>query len=238
MARSDSQADRWRRLAARTLVVLASLAIMLALVAAYARQATVDSDQFANRATDALSDDSVRSLVAQQITDEVVLKNEADLVAARPIIESVASEIVGGRAFLGLWRTAVRDVHRALFKRDQSTVTLTIADVGTVLAAALQEVRPSLARELRSTERVEVVRENIGSLSAIPAPYTRKIVARPRKMKNPPLSVMAVIITLAPMAGSRPSFCIVSGMATPITAASINARTMAPAMTTPSCQSW
>jgi hypothetical protein len=175
VARADSDADRWRRLAARTLVVLASLAIMLALVAAYARQTTVDSDQFANRATDALSDESVRSLVAQKVTDEVVLKNEADLLAARPIIESVASEVVGGRAFLGLWRTAVRDVHRALFKRDQNTVTLTVADVGTVLAAALQEVRPSLARELQSTERVEVVKENIGSLSATLADIAERV---------------------------------------------------------------
>ena len=168
MARPDSEADadRWRRLAARVLVVLASLAILLALVAAYARQATVDSDQFATRATAALADDSVRSLIAQKITDEVVLKNEADLIAARPIIESVASEIVGGRAFTGLWRSAVRDVHRALFKRDKNTVTLTVADVGTVLAAALEQVRPALAEELRSTERVEIVRENIGSLSA------------------------------------------------------------------------
>jgi len=108
----------------------------------------------------------VRSLLAQKITDEVVLKNEADLIAARPIIDSVASEIIGSRAFTGLFRRAVRDVHRALFKRDKASVTLTIADVGTVLAAALEQVRPALARELRSTERVEVVRENIGSLSA------------------------------------------------------------------------
>ena len=108
----------------------------------------------------------MRSLLAQKITDEVVLKNEADLIAARPIIESVASEIIGSRAFTGLFRRAVRDVHRALFKRDKASVTLTIADVGTVLAAALEQVRPALARELRSTERVEVVRENIGSLSA------------------------------------------------------------------------
>ena len=158
--------DRWRRIASRVLVALASLAILLALVAAYARQTTVNSDQFANRATTALQDQSVRSLIAQKVTDEVVLKNEADLVAARPIIESVASEIVGGRAFRGLFRTAVRDVHRALFKRDQNTVTLTVADVGTVLAAALQEVRPALAKELQSTQRIEVVRENIGSLSA------------------------------------------------------------------------
>ena len=193
MARSDSQADRRRRLAARTLVVLAALAIMLALVAAYARQATVDSDQFANRATDALSDDSVRSLVAQQITDEVVLKNEADLLAARPILESVASEIVGGRAFLGLWRTAVRDVHRALFKRDQSTVTLTIADIGTVLAAALQEVRPSLARELRSTERVEVVKENIGSLSATLVNVAERVRI---------LAILLILLSLAFVAGA------------------------------------
>src|SRR5262245_35303494 len=91
---SDTDRDRWRRIASRVLVALASVSILLALVAAYARQATVDSDQFANRATRALQDDSVRSLIAEKITDEVVLKQEADLVAARPIIESVASEIV------------------------------------------------------------------------------------------------------------------------------------------------
>ena len=174
-------------------MVLASLAILLALVAAYARQATVDSDQFANRATAGLSDDSVRSLVAQKVTDEVVLKNQADLLAARPIIESVASEVVGGRAFLGLWRTAVRDVHRALFKRDQSTVTLTIADVGTVLAAALQEVRPSLARDLRSTERVEVVRENIGSLSATLVNVAERVQI---------LAILLVLLSLAFVAGA------------------------------------
>ena len=175
MDRSASDADRWRTFGTRALVVLASLAILLALVAAYARQAAVNSDQFANRATTALHDDSVRSLIAQKVTDEVVLKNEADLIAARPIIESVASEIVGGRAFTGLWRKAVRDLHRALFKRDQNTVTLSMADVGTVLAAALEQVRPSLARELRSTERVEIVRRNIGSLSATLADIAERV---------------------------------------------------------------
>ena len=45
-------------------MVLASLAAVLALVAGYARQTVVDSDQFANRATAALRDDSVQSLIA------------------------------------------------------------------------------------------------------------------------------------------------------------------------------
>jgi disulfide bond formation protein DsbB len=108
-------------------------------------------------------------------TDEVVLKNEADLIAARPIIESVASEIVGGRAFTNLFRKAVRDLHRALFKRDRNTVTLTMTDVGTVLAAALEQVRPALANKLESTKRVELVTSNIGSLSATLADIAERV---------------------------------------------------------------
>ena len=136
---------RARQITTRVLVVLASVCIVLALVAGYVRGAVVDSDQCANRATVARRDDSVRSLIAEKVTDEVVLKQERDLIAGRPIIESVASTIVGSRAFTSLFRTAVRDVHRALFDRDRDTVTLTVSDVGTVLAAALEQLRPSLA---------------------------------------------------------------------------------------------
>ena len=182
-----------RQLATRVLVVLASLAIVLALVTAYVRHAAVDSDQFANRATVALRDSSVRSLIAQKLTDEVILKNKADLIAARPIIESVASDVVGGRAFTNLFRKAVRDVHRALFKRDQNTVTLTIADVGAVLAAALEQVRPELARELGSTERVELVERNIGSLSATLADIAERVQL---------LAVLLLVLSLALVAGA------------------------------------
>jgi hypothetical protein len=191
--RSDPDAGRWRQIGARVLVVLASLAILLALIAAYARQAAVNSDQFANRATVALHDDAVRSLIAQKVTDEVVLKNEADLLAARPIIESVASEIVGGRAFTGLWRNAVRDLHRALFKRDKHTVTLTVADVGTVLAAALEQLRPSLAHELRSTERVDIVRRDVGSLSATVADIAERVKV---------LAILLIVLSLGLVAGA------------------------------------
>ena len=182
-----------RQLATRVLVVLASLAIVLALVAAYARQAAVNSDQFANRATVALRDDSVRSLIAQKVTDEVILKNKADLIAARPIIESVASDVVGGRAFTNLFRKAVRDVHRALFKRDQNTFTLTVADVGAVLAAALEQVRPQLAQELRSTERVELVERNIGSVSATLADISERVQL---------LAILLLVLALALVAGA------------------------------------
>ena len=128
--------------------------------------ALINSDQFANRATAALRDDSVKSLIAEKITDDVVLSNQADLLAARPIIESVAGEIVGGRAFTSLFRAAVRDVHRAVFNRDQHTVTLTVGDVGTVLAAAVDKLQPSLAKDLEDSGRVSLLQRDVGSLSA------------------------------------------------------------------------
>ena len=157
---------RGRPLAARVLVVLACVVLVLALVAGYVRLTVVDSDQFANRATAALRNDSVKSLIAQKITDDVVLKNQADLLAVRPIIESVASEIVGGRAFTSLFRAGVRDVHRAVFNRDKNSVTLTVGDVGTVLAAAVQKLRPSLAKQLENSGPVSLVKRDVGSTSA------------------------------------------------------------------------
>ncbi|HEY1358799.1 MAG TPA: hypothetical protein VGF21_10880 [Thermoleophilaceae bacterium] len=148
---------------ARTLAIIAALAMTLALVAGYVRHAAVDSDQFANRATVALRDDSVRALLAEKLTDEVVLKHQSDLIAARPIIESLCSSIIGSPAFTELFRAGVRDVHRALFNRDQNTVTFTVADVGTVLAAALQKLQPSIADEVDATGRVEVLQRDLGS---------------------------------------------------------------------------
>ena len=130
-------------------MVAASLFLGLALVTGYVRGAAVDSDQFANRATAALQDDSVRSLIAEKLTDEVVLKRQRDLLAARPLIQSAASGIVGSRAFAGLFRAAVRDVHRAVFERDRDTVTMTVSDVGTVLAARHRGAAPEAGQEAR-----------------------------------------------------------------------------------------
>jgi hypothetical protein len=155
-----------RQRTARALMVAASITALLALVAGYARVAVIDSDQFANRATAALEDDSVKSLVAERVTDGVVLRQEADLLAARPIIESAVSGIIGSRAFTKLFRSAVRDVHRALFDRDQDTFTLSVADIGTLISAGLERVRPSLARRVESTGHVELIERHLGDASA------------------------------------------------------------------------
>ncbi len=144
------------------LVVLASAASAAALLVGYVEHAAVDSDQFANRATAALRDSSVRGLIAQRVTDQVVLEHKSNLLAARPLIQSTISSLVGGGAFTGAFRAGVRDVHRAVFQRDANTVTLTVGDLGTIAAASLDVVRPSLAAQVRSTGRIEILERRIG----------------------------------------------------------------------------
>lgn len=155
-----------RGVAVWALLILASLAVVAALVVGYVQRAALDSDQFANRATVGLRDSSVRALIAERVTDEVVLANQSDLVAARPLIESIVSSVIGGRAFTGVFRAGVRDAHRALLDHDQQTLTLTLGDVGTLVAAGVTAVRPSLADQVRATGRVELLQSDLTSVGA------------------------------------------------------------------------
>jgi uncharacterized membrane protein HdeD (DUF308 family) len=164
-----------RRTAATVLVVLASLLLFGAVLAGYARRTLFDSDRFANRATAALQDSAVRTVIGERVTDQLVLRSEADLLAARPIIASAVSGIVGSDAFRALFRRAVLDVHRAVFARDEDTVTLTVADIGTLAAEGLAKVRPQLAAELEESGQVVIVRERIGALTAEAARVARSV---------------------------------------------------------------
>ena len=86
--------------------------------------------------------------IGERVTDEIVLRNNADLIAARPLIASAVAGIVGGNAFRSLFRRGVLDAHRAIFTGDRDTLTLTLADVSTVVAAALEKLNPRLADDL------------------------------------------------------------------------------------------
>jgi hypothetical protein len=184
---------RGRGLGSRVLVVLAAIALLSALLAGYAWRTIVNSDQFANRAAAALRDDRVRTLVAEQITDQLVLARQADLQAARPLIQSTAAEIVGSRAFSGLFRTAVRDVHAAVFTHDENTITLTVADVGTVIAAALEQLRPGLAQQIEQSDRVVLLRRDLGQLDGTVGGLVRALKI---------LAIVLPLLTVALIAGA------------------------------------
>ena len=107
-----------RRTVTGVLVVLTGVLLVLTAVVGYARLTLVDSEQFANRATATLEDPSVRGLVAERVTDDIVLRSRSELLAARPLIIGAVSGVVSGGAFTNLFHRAALDVHRAVFQRD------------------------------------------------------------------------------------------------------------------------
>ena len=145
----------------RVLVVATSVLLVAAALTSYAWRAVFDSDRFVDRATAALQDPSVRQVIADRVTDELVLRERPDLLTVRPIIASAVSGIVGGDAFAGLFRRGVRDAHRALFRSDEDTVTLTLVDVGIVAAAAARQLAPDLSGQLEATGRVAVLSRDV-----------------------------------------------------------------------------
>src|SRR5690606_5825000 len=68
--------------------------------------------------------------------------------------------------------------------------------------------------------------------------YSRTMVARPRKIRKPKKSVVAVTKTAEDTAGSNFSLASVSGVSTPTLAATSRFRIMAVAITPPILQSW
>ena len=137
--------------------MLAGLLLVLATIVGYLRLAIVDSDQFANRATATLKDPSVRNLVAERVTDQVVLAQP--LRAARGAAAHHRRD-VGDRRRRRV-RDAVpprrADVHRAVFDHDQDTISLTLVDVGTVAGEALQSFRPKLAAQVEGASRISLL---------------------------------------------------------------------------------
>jgi hypothetical protein len=137
-----------RRIASAVLIALASVCLLAALIAGYVRTTVLDSDQFADRATAALAQPSVRDLVARQITDQAVLRANQDLVAVRPLVQTAAGAIVSTGAFQSLFRSAARDLHRTVFTNDRNTATVTVANVGILLSAALKRLDPQIAAQI------------------------------------------------------------------------------------------
>ena len=152
----QANGSRARRTWSAALGVLAAVVLLLSLLALYANRVLFNSDQFANHVGAAIEEPAVKDEVGRRITNGIV-DAQPDLVAVRPVIRSVAAGVVGSGQFNGLLRAAVRDVHRALFKHDQNTVALTVADVGIVVSSALEKFAPKVAKQIHSTDTAQIL---------------------------------------------------------------------------------
>lgn len=136
-----------RDVLAVVLGALAALAAVAAIVALYLRDEVADRDQFADRATAALQDPTVRDVASREIVIGLIERGSPDLVTARPLLETAVGAVVGTDAFRGLVRGSALQAHSLLFDRGGAFV-LDLADTGTVVLSAVRSLAPDVARRL------------------------------------------------------------------------------------------
>jgi hypothetical protein len=99
------------------LIVIAAVLLVTGTVAVYARTQIVDERSFADRAVAALDDDAVRQAASREIVARLIDRGSTDLVAGRPLLESVVDGALRTGVFRRLLREAAIRTNRALFVR-------------------------------------------------------------------------------------------------------------------------
>ncbi len=119
------------------LLIVGALATYLAVVAGYTRAALFDSQNFGDRAVEAVRAEPVRTAIATAFADELI-RQEPQLVSARPLLISGAESVLASRASGGVISRTARDLHRGLFTADQPSVVVDLADLAVLVRAYLQ----------------------------------------------------------------------------------------------------
>ena len=130
------------------LIVLAAVALLVGGIAWYAREEIVDPEEFADHAVEALHNDEVRDVAANEFVVNVIDRGSTDLVSARPILESVVATVVRTRPFERLFRAAAVSANRLMFTNEKEGVVFDIADATKLVKAPLKSVAPAVARDL------------------------------------------------------------------------------------------
>jgi hypothetical protein len=147
-----------RTAASYVLIVAAAACLLVGGLAWYAREEIVDPDRFADHAVEALHNDEVRDVAANEFVVNIVDRGSTDLVSARPIIESVVATVVRTRPFERVFRTAAVSANRLMFTHEKESVAFDIADATKLVKPALKSVAPAVAKELPDGLDAELLR--------------------------------------------------------------------------------
>lgn len=141
------RSSRWRGVSSLTLAVLATAAIVIGGSCLYARQELLNADAFSDRTVAALGHEQVRRVIAREIVVQVIDAGPSDLLAARPLINSVVEAVIDTPQFRSVIALAAANAHRLLFDRG-GNVAFDIADAGTVVLSALRTLAPNVASKV------------------------------------------------------------------------------------------
>lgn len=139
---------RTRGVASVALVILGAALLLAGGVTYYLRTQILEPDAFADRAQAALEDDQVRKVVGREIVVNLIDRGSTDLVAARPLLETVVDAVIQTPPFRTIFRQAALEANRVFFERDKENALFDVADAAQLVRFALKSVSPEIAKEL------------------------------------------------------------------------------------------
>ena len=113
---------RSRPVVSSGLIAVGGILLFAGLIAFWGRVAIYDPHGFSSRAIEVLENDAVRTVVTENVVDEIVARGSAQLVAVRPVLELAVGQVVESRPFRAIYGNAVRQAHASLFAPDQAIV--------------------------------------------------------------------------------------------------------------------
>lgn len=146
------------------LLVVGALTLALAGLSVAANSAFADSTSFATRLNEVRKDPAVAAEAGQAAATQIIAA-KPDLVAVRPLLEGVATWVVGSSALDGPFTTTAKELHRTLTTDDGSTVVLRLVDLGAAVTGALSTLAPEMADKIPPD--LTVTLSDIGSGSAL-----------------------------------------------------------------------
>jgi hypothetical protein len=149
--------SRSRATSSIVLVVVGAVLLVAGTVAFYAREQIVDRQAFADRAVAALDDDEVRAVVEREIVTYAIDHGSADLVAARPLLESVVGTLLQTEPFRRVFRAAASEANRLFFDRSRENVVFDLGDAAQIVEFGLRSVSPDLAQQLPTDLQPELL---------------------------------------------------------------------------------
>jgi uncharacterized membrane protein HdeD (DUF308 family) len=123
---------------------LGSVLLLVGILAGLVNHNVLDGPRFAAHVDAVRRDPAVSRQVGQAITRRV-LAADPNLIAVRPLIESVSTSLVGSPVFSPVVRAAARQLHGAFTDENPGQIVLRLVDVGAVLAGVLPALSPQAA---------------------------------------------------------------------------------------------
>jgi hypothetical protein len=146
-------------------IALGCLLLVLGTVAGVLNRQVLDGPRFAKHVDAVRTDPSVSRVLGRAITDRVLVL-DPDLVAVRPVVESLATSLAGSPALRPVVERAARQLHESLTSSGSGPVVLRLADVGAVLTASLRTLAPQVAANLPADFDVTLARVGSGEFTS------------------------------------------------------------------------